>query len=282
MIKDIPALIEHLKAKIVAQTDVAVIGLSGGADSTLVAILCMLALGKENVVGVHMPYDETDTEGTKFNARSVRLARKLEIVEKYVPIANIADAICESIGPYPQGIKPSRQWAKELTDLDEGNARARARMCVLYGLTGLLSHQDFPGKRIQVAGTGNLSEDLIGFFTKQGDSAVDFSPLGGLFKSEVYQLLNYFRDQGTIDEDHIDRVPSPGLWFGHTAEGELGYKYNDMEPIIRNMIPRDRNYANGIIACKTEGIEGFIQKRYWANRHKLMAPPIFDVSEFVD
>lgn len=286
MIKDIPGLIENLKVQIKMQTDVAIIGLSGGADSTLVAILCRLALGKENVVGIHMPYGKTDTSGTKFNARSVRFARHLEIKEEYIPITEIADAITKAIVPHP-GDHGSYRWGGEeaISNLDKGNACARSRMAVLYGMAGYLAHSDFKGKRIRVIGTGNLSEDFIGYDTKGGDALADFHPIGRLFKSEVYQLLTYFVEQGFINEDHVDRVPSAGLWDGQTDEGELGHTYNEMEPEIRKMMFDDRSGMDIVQAenfCEPTPLNEFVFKRHIANKHKHEAIPSFDVKGFVD
>lgn len=281
MIKNIPGLVEHLKKEIANQTDVAVIGLSGGADSTLVATLCMLALGKENVVGVHMPYSKLDSEGTKFNARSVRFARHIGIMEQYIPINKIADQICSAIDPAQHHYK-NYPWKGELNRLDMGNARARARMCVLYGLTGMLAHGDFAGKRIRVVGTGNLSEDFIGYDTKGGDALTDFHPIGRLFKSEVYQLLTHFVEIGLILEDHIDRVPSAGLWEGQTDEGELGHTYNEMEPAVRELILPDRSAIKPVTPVDQSDLVKFVCHRHLTNKHKHEAIPSFDISEFVD
>lgn len=284
MTKNIPALVEHLCNEIRKQTDVAVIGLSGGADSTLVACLCARALGKDNVVGLHMPYDKAiDIEGTKFNARSVRLARKLGIDRDiFCPITKIADEIMKVVDPATAHNFITR--AGEANNIDKGNARARARMCVLYGIAGQIAHGDFKGKRVRVVGTGNLSEDFIGYDTKGGDALADFHPIGRLFKSEVYQLLDAFKNDSVIDEEHIDRVPSAGLWDGQTDEGELGHTYNEMEPIVREFLEPDRATLKACCSFKDEERElaRFVEARHFGNKHKHAAIPSFDVSGFVD
>ena len=281
MIKNTTGLVTHLATEIKKQTDVAIVGLSGGADSTCVAVLCMMALGPENVVGVHMPYGSSDIDGTKFNARSVRLARKLGIMERTIPVTDIANAICNAIDPVATETAPM-PWHKTRSRLDEGNARARARMCVLYGLTGLLSHEDYKGKRIRVVGTGNLSEDFIGYDTKGGDALTDFHPIGRLFKSEVYQLLDAFKLTGTIDEEHIDRVPSAGLWEGQTDEGELGHTYNEMEPAIRGILLPRRAGLTPVVSSTLSPTEQFVLQRHLGNKHKHDAIPSFDISDYVD
>lgn len=289
MIKDTEGLLKHMDVEIRSQCDVAIIGLSGGADSTLVATLCSRALGPKMVVGIHMPYSKIDSEGTKFNARSVRLARRLCIKEEYIPITNIADAIVKAIIP-PTGDAGTYRWGgeEELTQLDKGNARARARMAVLYGMAGYLAHSDFKGKRVRVVGTGNMSEDFIGYDTKGGDALADFHPIGRLFKSEVYQLLDVFKGYGTIDEEHIDRVPSAGLWDGQTDEGELGHTYNSMEPIIRRLVATDDGSVSDRGAAYfdpnwgTTELEKLVVARHLGNKHKHAAIPSFDLSDYWD
>lgn len=272
MIKDVDGLIKHITKEIQTKTDVAVIGLSGGADSTLIAILCMLALGKDNVVGVHMPYNDIDTKDIKFNGRSQGFASTIGIKSMFIPITSIADSIISSISAYDN---------IEISDLDKGNARARARMTVLYGLSGALSHDVYKGKRIRVIGTGNMSEDYIGYDTKGGDALADFHPIGRLFKSEVYQLLNHFIKTGIIGEVHVDRVPSAGLWSGQTDEKELGHTYNEMEPCIRKMIDDNRNPVESFNPDWTD-LEKFVIDRHLANDHKHAAIPSLNVRDYVD
>jgi NAD+ synthase len=282
MITNIPALENKLHELIRLETDVAVIGLSGGADSTLVACLCAKALGKDNVVGVHMPYDKKiDVEGTKFNAKSVRLARKLGIDRDiFCPITKIADEIMRVIDPATAHNFITR--GGDANNLDRGNARARARMCVLYGLAGQLAHGDFKGKRVRVVGTGNLSEDFIGYDTKGGDALADFHPIGRLFKSEVYQFLDYLKENSVIEEEHIDRVPSAGLWEGQTDEGELGHTYNEMEPAIRSMLLPRRAGLTPTPSSTLSPTESFVLLRHLGNKHKHDAIPSLDTSEFLD
>ena len=282
MIKDTQGLLLHLEDLIRKECDVAVIGLSGGADSTLVATLCYKALGKDNVVGVHMPYSKVDSEGTKFNARSVRFARHLGIREQYIPINKIADEICAAMDPAHHYTK-DHPWRGDLTCLDKGNARARARMCVLYGLAGQLAHDEYKGKRIRVVGTGNLSEDFIGYDTKGGDALADFHPIGRMFKSEVYQLLDWFKfNTAMLTEEHIDRVPSAGLWDGQTDEGELGMTYNSMEPAIRGMLLPRRAGLTPVTSSTLSPTEEFVLKRHLGNRHKHAEIPSFDTTDFLE
>lgn len=252
------------------ETDVAVIGLSGGADSTLVACLCVKALGKENVYGIHMPYNQTDTE--TFNSRSLKFAEHIGIKSIVAPITDIANSI---IGLVEKGVG-------SISTTNKGNARSRARMTVLYGIAHQLG--DALQKRVRVVGTGNLSEDSIGYDTKGGDALADFFPIGNLFKSEVYDLLDKFKSEGFINEEHIDRIPSAGLWEGQTDESELGYTYNAMQPIVESMYmnyseDKDTIIANLINNGLEKDIVTFVVNRHFANRHKHMASKVLNKYE---
>ncbi|MFO8101603.1 MAG: NAD(+) synthase [Dehalococcoidia bacterium] len=266
MIADCPQLLEHLYWEIRNLADVGVVGLSGGADSTLTAIISMKALGKENIYGISMPYDEVDTQ--TFNALSAELAERIGINHLIRPVSRIADAINEQAYIHD----PS-----ELTDLNKGNARSRARMCILYGISRTLA-SIHPGKRVRVMGTGNLSEDFIGYDTKGGDALADVFPIGDLFKSEVYQLLEYFRDQGVIDEEHINRIPSAGLQENQTDEGDLGYSYNEMEPGIRFCLA----HYDHIATHDLDKITSFVWNRHLVHKHKHETPPIIKLRHLCD
>ncbi|NQT93281.1 MAG: NAD(+) synthase [Lentisphaerae bacterium] len=263
MIPDCDRLVERAIAGIRDRADVAVLGLSGGADSSLTAILCVKALGKENVYGVSMPYDEADSN--TFNSVSAKLAERIGLNHLVRPVHAIADAINESIHVSD---------SDTLTCLNKGNARSRARMCVLYGIAHTLTTER-PGNRIRVVGTGNLSEDFIGYDTKGGDALADFFPIGDLFKSEVYQLLVFFRDQGLIGEENIDRVPSAGLVSGQTDEKDLGHSYNAMEPGIRHCLEHGEDTGNADL----DDVTRFVWERHLAHRHKHQAPPVIPLRD---
>jgi len=266
VIRDIPAALAHLNEQITAQVDIAVVGLSGGADSSLTAILASQALGRENVYGISMPYNRTDA--ATFNAASASLADRIGIHHFYRPVSAIADAINDQIFLHDPA---------ELTDVNKGNARSRARMCVLYGLAHNLCSQ-FPGKSVRVLGTGNLSEDFIGYDTKGGDALADIFPIGELFKSEVYQLLDYFREQGIIDEAHINRTPSAGLQENQTDEGDLGYSYDAMEGSIRFCLEHYHQMARQDL----DEITAFVWQRHLTHKHKHEAPVVLHLRNFCD
>lgn len=249
---DCEKVIENITAGIRKHIDIAVVGLSGGADSTLTAILCMKALGAENVCGISMPYNNLDRR--TFNSDSEQLALKIGIQHLVRPIDAIADAITEQIAVSTDA---------EPGSVNIGNSRSRARMCVLYGIAHDLSSTE-KNKRVRVIGTGNMSEDFIGYDTKGGDALADLFPIGELFKSEVYRLLNYFRDNSLIDDDNINRVPSAGLEDEQTDEIDLGYTYDEMEPAIRFCLA---NY-DSIRIEQLDEVTSFVWRRHLANKHK--------------
>ncbi len=258
MIRNCEKLVQAVTTEIKNLTDIAVVGLSGGADSSLTAILCSEALGSEAVYGISMPFNDIDTQ--TFNARSTNLANRLAIQHLVRPVQAIADAINDQVH-----IKNR----SELTDTNKGNSRSRARMCVLYGVAHNLISL-FPDKRVRVIGTGNLSEDFIGYDTKGGDALADFFPIGELFKSEVYQLLDYFRDRNVIEEAHIDRTPSAGLEVDQTDEKDLGHTYNEMEKGIRFCLEHYNTMHQQVL----DPVTAFVWKRHLAQKHKHEAPPV--------
>lgn len=184
----------------------AVIGISGGADSSVVAALCVEALGKENVFGVLMPDGEQ-----KDISDSITLVEHLDI--NYV-IANIHDAVraVKSV------VKPALDdhWSEQTSI----NLPPRIRMATLYAIS-----QTVNGR---VANTCNLSEDWVGYATRYGDSAGDFSPLANITKTEVRELGMALG----LPEHLVYKAPSDGL-CGKTDEDNLGFTYEMLDIYIR-------------------------------------------------
>lgn len=178
-----------------------VLGLSGGIDSACVAALSKLAVG-DNVLGLILSC-QSNPDDEKF-ARQV--ADKFKIKIEKICLNDIYDKF---ISILPESGK-----------MPKANIKPRLRMIVLYYYANKLNYL--------VAGTGNKSESLVGYFTKYGDGGVDILPLADLLKTEVSKLA---RELGVPDEI-IKRVPTAGLWEGQTDEGELGMSYGDLDKAI--------------------------------------------------
>jgi NAD+ synthase len=190
-----------------------VIGLSGGVDSSTVAFLSVKALGPEKVLGLIMPTDVT----------------KREDIEDAKTVAELLKIKYETINISPI-LKTFKEVFKSCEHFDEkdiiafGNIHARVRMIVLYYHANRLNRL--------VAGTGNKSEFLIGYFTKYGDGGVDILPIGDLYKTQVRQLAKYLG----VPERIIMKTPSAGLWKGQTDEGEIGVSYELLDKILHGLI----------------------------------------------
>jgi len=278
MILDIDGLIDNIKEDIKDEMDIAVLGLSGGVDSLVCACLTTLALGPENVYCVHMPHNNTDYTPGKFNSNSMKIGEKLGVENMLCPIGPASDAISRLVTNEFGGINT----------VNEGNSRARVRMSVVYGIGHELAYR--LSKSVRVLGTGNLSEDFIGYDTKGGDALGDIFPIGELLKSEVYQLAEYFVETGMITKEMIDYNPSAGLWSGQTDEDELGYSYAEMEPSVMKIRNPETGLSYqgyeipvaGINRTPLSEVDQFVLKRHIANRHKHLAPPSIPLREFCE
>lgn len=213
----------------------AVVGLSGGKDSSVVAALCVEALGKERVLGVMMP------NGEQFDIDvSHKLAEHLDIESIVI---NIKDAYAGVVGELQKHFDSFEGQAKV-------NLPPRLRMAVLYAVS-----QSVNGR---VANTCNLSEDWVGYATKFGDGAGDFSPLAKLTVQEVKAVG---RALGLPDM-FVEKVPIDGL-CGLTDEDNLGFTYAVLDKYIREGI------------CEDAETKAKIDRMHKANLFKLEPMPTF-------
>lgn len=190
----------------------AVVGLSGGVDSSLVACLASEALGKKNVVGVIMPY-KTSSPDSLTDARAV--ATMLDIRSEAVDITPMVDA-------YVSGLAA-------VDNVRKGNICARQRMIVLYDISSRESGL--------VIGTSNKTEILLGYGTLFGDTACAINPLGDLYKTQVWQLAEAMG----VPENIVAKKPSADLWTGQTDEGELGFSYKLVDRLLYAMVDEQRS-----------------------------------------
>jgi NAD+ synthase len=195
-----------------AGADGAVIGLSGGIDSTLTAHLAVEALGPDRVHGLVMPSD-VNTEGNMTDAE--RVAEMLDISYDVIDIEPIVDAFVEA---FPADDTETRLDGD--LQMAAGNVRVRTRAVLNYFVANAEN-------RI-VLGTGNRSEALAGYYTKYGDQAVDCNPIGNLYKQQVRQLAAHVG----VPEDLVTKTPSAEMWLGQTDEAEMGLTYDTLDAIL--------------------------------------------------
>jgi NAD+ synthase len=229
--------------------DGVVIGMSGGIDSALTARLARDALGADHVLGVLLP---DAAFPPALLAETTAYARDLGIASRTVPIDPIERAFAAAL-PGPPDLVAA------------GNIKARIRMVLLYSFAR--------AEHRLVAGTGNKSELLLGYFTKYGDGGVDLQPIGDLYKSEVRALA---AELG-LPEAIRTRPPSAGLWDGQTDEAELGAPYEVVDRILRGL---EELRSEAEIAAAT-GIPidrvRDIARRVSESRHKRRSAPVAKV-----
>ena len=214
----------------------AVIGISGGKDSSVCAALCVEALGKERVIGVLMP-----------NGVQSDIAHSRQLVE-YLGIQNVTINIADAVSAVHTQLKEADIEVSEQTKI---NLPPRIRMSVLYAVS-----QSMNGR---VINTCNLSEDWVGYSTRYGDSAGDVSLLGKLTVQEVKALGHELG----LPENLVDKTPSDGL-CGSTDEQKLGFTYAVLDRYIREGI------------CEDVSIRQRIDTLHRQNKFKLELIPTFE------
>lgn len=225
----------------------ALLGLSGGIDSALVAHLVAEAIGPENLLAVLMPYRTSSPES---RADAEEVVRRLGCASELVDISGIVDAYFEAEG------------RADATPLRRGNFMSRARMMVLYDHSVTWNGL--------VVGTGNKTETLIGYSTLWGDSASAFNPIGDLYKSQIRQLSVAMGVPGTI----VRKAPSADLWPGQTDEAEVGFSYAEVDRILFRLVDRrlslDEVAADGFERELVERVDRMVA----GSEFKRQVPPI--------
>ena len=227
-----------------------VLGLSGGVDSSLTATLCTRALGKDKVLTVIMPVKFTPKEDIE-DAKD--LAKWLGIRSKEVSIDGISRSFFNELGCDEEDSKQKIPIA---------NLRARIRMVILYYYANLYNYL--------VAGTGDKSEILIGYFTKYGDGGADFLPIGHLYKTYVRELSRHLG----LPERIAYKPSSPQLYPGHKATDEIPIGYEKLDPILYGLF--ELNLSPDIVSAEVGvpiDIVKEVLRRFEVTRHKRSLPP---------
>jgi NAD+ synthase len=215
-----------------------VLGMSGGIDSAVIAVLCQRAFPR-NTLGINLPCNSNPED--QEHARLV--AEKFAIPYKVIVLDGIYNNLLK--------ILPQDKVETQLDRLAQSNLKARLRMLTLYYHANRLKYM--------VVGSGNRSELTIGYFTKWGDGGVDIMPIGNLVKKQVIELAQYLG----IPKEIIDKPPSAGLWQGQTDEGEMGLTYKELDAYLTT------GRADAKVKSKIETMMA-------SNQHKRTLPPMPD------
>ena len=213
-----------------------VMGMSGGLDSSVLAVLCYRAF-PQSMLGILMPCYSSQEEVEHAQA----VANQFSIPTEKVALDNVFDALLR--------VLPDNDVDSNISRVAKGNLKARLRMLTLYYFANRLNYM--------VVGSSNRSELSVGYFTKYGDGGVDIMPLGNLVKGQVKELAHFLG----IPQPIIDKPPSAGLWEGQTDEGELGLSYDELD---RYLVTGQAN----------DELRGRIESMIATSNHKRQPPPI--------
>jgi NAD+ synthase len=231
----------------------AILGLSGGIDSALVAFLLADALGASSLRTYILPY-RTSAASSREDALAV--ATQLGVSVEEIPVSAALDGI-EAV--LPKG--------EPLSQIRRGNAAARLRMTILYDQSAL--HGGL------VVGTGNKTEAYIGYTTIHGDAACALNPIGDLYKSQVRALAAHLGVPSAV----LTKAPSADLWPGQTDEGEGGFDYPTLDRVLFRLVDKEMT-AEAVVA------DGFdrefvtkIQGMIAGSQFKRQMPPVPKISK---
>ena len=223
----------------------AVLGLSGGIDSALVAYLLRDALGKENVLAIMMPYKSSNPDSLN-HAKLV--VEDLGINSKTIEITEMIDAYFKN--------------EKEATSLRMGNKMARERMSILF---------DYSSKEnALVVGTSNKTEIYLGYSTQFGDSACALNPVGDLYKTNIWDLSRYLK----IPNELIEKKPSADLWEGQTDEQEMGLTYKEADQVMYRLLEENKTVEEVLAEGFNKDLVDNIVRRMNRSEYKRRMPLI--------
>jgi NAD+ synthase (glutamine-hydrolysing) len=230
-------LVSFLKDEVVRRRGFkkGLVGVSGGVDSALTAFLAAEALGRDNIIGVRMPYRTSSPESLE---HAQLVIDKLGIPSVTIDISDAVDGYLKQIGD----IDPHRL----------GNVMARERMIVLFDLSA--KHKALP------LGTSNKSERLLGYFTWHGDDAPPVNPLGDLFKTQVWTLARH----AGVPEEIVGKPATADLIKGQTDEGDLGVSYLHADRILYHLIRGEE--PTGFTKEEVEIVRKRLDTTHWKRR----------------
>lgn len=223
----------------------AVLGLSGGIDSALVAYLLRDALGKENVLAIMMPYKSSNPDSLN-HAKLV--VEDLKINAKTIEITDMIDAYFKN--------------EKDASSLRMGNKMARERMAILFDYSS--------EENALVVGTSNKTEIYLGYSTQFGDSACALNPIGDLYKTNIWDLSRYLK----IPNELIEKKPSADLWEGQTDEQEMGLTYKEADQVLYRMLEENKTVEEVLAEGFNKDLVDNIVRRINRSEYKRRMPLI--------
>ena len=222
------------------------VGISGGLDSAVVAVLCKEAFG-DNMTGVLMP-SQFSCDSSLDDA--FELCKKFDIAYEVVEIAPMVQAYIKNM---------------DEDKLRIGNYSARMRMSVLYDI----SARD----NSLVIGTSNKSEILLGYGTIYGDIACAINPIGEMYKSDEFEFAKFLNVTPAI----INKKPSADLWEGQSDEDDLGYSYKEMDTVLKELVDNNKSDVELFSLGFQEELVSMLKYRIKANAFKGKLPVIAQI-----
>jgi NAD+ synthase len=233
--------------------DGVIVGVSGGVDSATVAFLCADALGSDRVLALIMP--EKGVTPEKDVEDAIEVCKIKGIDYKLIEINTFLEPFFSILG--------------DSESIAAANIKPRVRMILNY------YHANKTNRL--VAGTGNRSELMVGYFTKYGDGGVDFLPIGDLYKTEVLELARYLG----VPEEIVTKKPSARLWTGQTDEDEMGISYSELDAVLKaldkGMDATQISSSTGVELEKVRKVLKMVEE----SRHKREMPPVANVRDLI-
>ncbi len=225
-----------------------VVGLSGGLDSAVVAVLCKEVF-KDNLSVVLMPSHMSSDESA---SDAIELCKKFDIRYETVEIASMVKGYFDNV--------------EDATPLRIGNLSARMRMSILYDI----SARD----NSLVVGTSNKSEILLGYGTLYGDTACAINPIGQMYKSDEFEFARFLGVTDAI----INKPPSADLWEGQSDEEELGYSYKAMDDVLKQLVDENKSKNELISLGIDKELIDMLEYRIKTNAFKGKLPTIANIN----
>ncbi len=225
-----------------------VVGLSGGLDSAIAAVLCKEVFG-DNLSVVLMPSHMSSDASAK---DAIELCEKFNIKYEIVEIAPMVKGYFDNV--------------EDASALRVGNLSARMRMSVLYDV----SARD----NSLVVGTSNKSEILLGYGTLYGDTACAINPIGQMYKSDEFEFARFLG----VTEAIINKPPSADLWEGQSDEEELGYSYKTMDDVLKQLVDEGKCKDELVSTGVDKELIDMLQYRIKANAFKGKLPTIANIN----